>query len=130
MPDVSDAIAGYRQAMRATACPRAIEGAALLKAATDIQSAAIRAEADYPGYIAALSRNLTLWTILAADAAHPDNALPADLRGAIIRLAAYVRVQTLRLQQSRAGAGADALVEINRNIAEGLGRHARPEDRQ
>ncbi len=108
--------------MLATACPRSIESAALARAAAELQNASARADTDYPAFIEALSRNLTLWTLLATDAARPGNLLPLELRRAVIRLAAFVRVQTLRLQRSKVSADVETLVEINRNIAEGLGR--------
>lgn len=125
MADISTAGEGYRNAMLATANPRFIEAAALSKAAARLKAAAERAGGDHPGYIAALSRNLTLWTLLAADAAHPRNSLPAELRAAIIRLAGFVRRQTLQLQRS-GGADIDVLLEINANIAAGLHQSAPP----
>lgn len=110
--------------MLATAGPRSIESAALLQTAAQLQAASENAKSDFPAFIAALSRNLTLWTLLAADAARPDNALPQDLRSAVMRLAAFVREQTLRLQRNETGAEVAALIEINRNIAAGLGQPA------
>ncbi len=126
MPDISLAGASYRQAMLATASARSIEGAALAKAAADIQRSFDRRDRDHPGYIAALSRNLTLWTHLALDAAHPGNALPVDLRAAVIRLSAFVRAHTLRLQSRDAAVDAGVLLEINRNILAGLAGRAQP----
>ncbi len=105
--------------MLATASPRSIEGAALSRAAADIKAASARIIADHPGYIAALSRNLTLWTRFAADAADPRNGLPLELRADVIRLAAFVRHQTLRLQRGEE-AELDVLLDINKNIAAGL----------
>jgi flagellar protein FlaF len=119
MADVSLASKGYQSSMLATASPRSIEGAALSRAAADIRAASARIGADHPGYIAALSRNLTLWTRFAADAADARNGLPLELRAGVIRLAAFVRHQTLRLQRGEP-AEIDVLLEINKNIAAGL----------
>lgn len=121
MADISIAGEGYRHAMLATASPRSIESAALAKATADLMTASRRAGADHPGYIAALSKNLTLWTLFAADAGHPLNALPVELRAAIIRLAAFVRKQTLLLQRGDL-ADIESLLEINRNVLAGLQR--------
>ncbi|MDZ7628428.1 MAG: flagellar biosynthesis regulator FlaF [Parvularculaceae bacterium] len=119
MADTSLASQGYRNAMLATASPRSIEGAALSRAAADIKAASARIGADHPGYIAALSRNLTLWTRFAADAADSRNGLPPELRAEVIRLATFVRNQTLRLQRGEP-AEIDVLLEINKNVAAGL----------
>ncbi len=115
------AVAGemYRKSMLATASSRAVESAALAKVTAELQSAADRATKDHPAYIAALSKNLALWTLLAADAAHPGNALQVELRASIIRLASFVRRQTLKLQ-SGGGGEIEGLLEINRNILIGL----------
>ncbi len=105
--------------MLATASPRSIEGAALAKASADLKAASARISDDHPGYIAALSRNLTLWTRFAADAADSRNGLPVELRAGVIRLAAFVRHHTMRLQRGDP-AEISVLLEINKNIAEGL----------
>lgn len=75
---------------------------------------------DYPAYVAALSKNLALWTLFAADAGSDHNPLPLKLRAGIVQIAAFVRAETLRLQRSQSETGIAALVEINANISAGL----------
>lgn len=120
MPAASSAGAGYQRSMLATSSPRVIESEALARASADIKRCYEKREGDYPAYVAALSRNLALWSLFAADAASSGNQLPKALRAGVIRLAAFVRVETLRLQRSRAEAGIDALLEINANVSAGL----------
>lgn len=106
--------------MLATSSPRAIESEALARASVDLRRCYERRDDNYPAYVAALSRNLALWSLLAADAASSGNQLPRVLRAGVIRLAAFVRVETFRLQRSRAETGIAALLEINTNVSAGL----------
>ncbi|MFN0024048.1 MAG: flagellar biosynthesis regulator FlaF [Parvularculaceae bacterium] len=120
MQKASPAQGVYRHAMRATASPRAIEAGAIADATRDLKSGIAGRERDFPAYIAALSRNLGLWTHLAADIIHLDNKLPNELRTQLLRLAAFVRSHTLRLQRQDVAADPNVLIEINQNIIAGL----------
>jgi len=66
----------------------------------------------------ALHENRQLWTVLALDLAHPDNAFPADLRAKLFFLAEY----TFQLTDQVLGGAQDgsALVDINTSIMRGL----------
>ncbi|WP_316014092.1 flagellar biosynthesis regulator FlaF [Roseobacter sp. HKCCA0434] len=66
----------------------------------------------------ALFENRRLWLALASDVAHPQNALPAELRQRLFALAAFVQVHSERVLQGSADP-AD-LVAINRDIMSGL----------
>ena len=76
-----------------------------------------RAE-EFPAFVAALHENRTLWTILAADVADPDNALPETLRAQIFYLAEFTDHQTSRIL--RGEGSADSLIEINTAVMRGL----------
>lgn len=71
-----------------------------------------------PTLIAALHENRQLWTLLAFDLAHPDNAFPADLRARLFYLAEF----TLKTSdQLVAGTGeVDVLIDINTSVMRGL----------
>jgi flagellar biosynthesis activator protein FlaF len=75
-----------------------------------------------PDLIAALHDNRRLWTTLAMDLAHPDNAFPQDLRARLFYLAEYTMLTTDRLLggQVEPGDGTDSLIEINTAIMRGL----------
>ncbi len=120
MQKASPAQSAYRRATRATASPRAIEAYAIADATRTLKSGITNRERDFPRYIAALSRNLDLWTHLAADIIHLDNKLPNELRTQLVRLAAFVRSHTLRLQRRDVAADPNVLIEINQNIIAGL----------
>ena len=73
---------------------------------------------DYPGFIAALSDNERLWSLLAADVAGPENGLPAQLRARLFYLYRFTADHSRKI---RAGsAGAEILVEINTAVLRGL----------
>lgn len=120
MPAASSAGAGYQKSMLATSSPRAIESEALARSSADLKRCYETRDRDHPAYVAALSRNLALWSLFAADAASAGNQLPKELRAGVVRLAAFVRLETLRLQRSRAETGIAALLEINANVSAGL----------
>lgn len=115
----------YTRAMIATAGPRAIEAEAFEKINAEMLRASRNQGADHPAYVRALSRNLSLWTILAADVARSDNPLPENTKAMIWKIAAFVRRRTQELMQAGASADIAALVEINANMIAGL----RPERR-
>lgn len=68
---------------------------------------------------AALHENRRLWSILAADVADADNALPAELRARIFYLAEFTAHHTSGVLARRHGP--EALIEINTAIMRGLG---------
>ena len=66
----------------------------------------------------ALDWNRTLWRTLASDCMDDRNALTNDVRATIISLSLWVTKYSK--QVSRNGASLDPLIEINRNIMQGL----------
>jgi flagellar protein FlaF len=74
--------------------------------------------ARFPRLVAALHDNRKLWTALATDIAHPDNALAPDLKARLLYLAEYTFDVTDRiLTQNHDGT---ALIEVNTIIMRGL----------
>ena len=67
---------------------------------------------------AAIHDNRKLWTILAADVATPDNALPDDLRARILYLAEFTRIHSSQVLSSRASP--EPLIDVNTAIMRGL----------
>jgi flagellar biosynthesis activator protein FlaF len=66
----------------------------------------------------ALSLNRRLWSLLAADCAHPENTLPQQLRAQIISIALFVDRHSSAVM--RDGADIEPLIDINRSMMEGL----------
>lgn len=67
----------------------------------------------------AISRNLQMWTTLAADLMSEENALPPETRNGLLYLAEFVRRTSMPLLLSGFG-GVSDLIEINETIMEGL----------
>lgn len=71
-----------------------------------------------PEAIMAVHKNNELWTLLAADLSHPDNALPDEIKAGLLSLAGF------SVRHGRAllgGAGSiQPLIDINMSIMKGL----------
>ncbi|MCI2394744.1 flagellar biosynthesis regulator FlaF [Aliiroseovarius sediminis] len=67
---------------------------------------------------AALHENRRLWTLLAADVANEDNALPSDLRARLFYLAEFTADHSRKVLSE--GEDASVLVEINTAVMRGL----------
>ncbi len=83
-----------------------------------MKAAAAEGAASFSSLVAALHDNRRLWTLLAADVADADNALPQPLRAQIFYLAEFSLQHGAKVLEGRASA--DALIEINTAIMRGL----------
>lgn len=113
------AAARYGAIQRASASPRELEVQALTQIAQQLDSAA-----DMPARVAALHRNLRLWTILESDLLHQDNALPPAVKAPLLSLAAFARRASLAAMSDLRPL--DALAALNRDLAEGLATRPAP----
>lgn len=97
-------LSAYRRTLGQTETPRQIERRVMLRITADLCThadrfdlAADRAErldVLASGLRDALSDNVRLWSALKADLFSPGNALPAELRGGLANLAAFVERHT------------------------------------
>lgn len=71
-----------------------------------------------PEYMQAVAKNNELWTLLAADLAHPGNALPDDLKARLLSLAIF----SIRHGHAvmKGAATVDALIDVNMSMMKGL----------
>ena len=97
--------------------PRGTEYEAFARVTHRLKSAG-RDETPFPELAAALHANRQLWTLLAADVAEPDNALPTNLRARVFYLAEFTAHQTSKIL--RGVETVDVLVEINTAVMRGL----------
>jgi flagellar protein FlaF len=114
------AAAAYRRTSASTAAPAAIEADLLRRFAAEMRAAARSRDKDFPRFAKALSQNLRLWTVFAAEALDDRNQLPIETRAAIVSLARFVRTHTQTILNGDANADASALAEVNDNLASGL----------
>jgi flagellar protein FlaF len=107
----------YQQAQRATSSPRETE----YRVFAHITRALIDTK-DYPSHdrrvVDAVSDNRKLWNALLDDLSHDGNAFPDELRAQLISIALWVGRHTS--QVLRGEADVEPLIDVNRNIMEGL----------
>lgn len=68
----------------------------------------------------ALKYNQLLWSIVQADVAEEDNALPDELKANLMSLSLFVDRQTTKALSESSEELFDSLISINLNISEGL----------
>jgi len=96
--------------------PARTEAWALLEAARLMESA----KGNPAELLDALRRNWRLWTIFQADLVGADCTLPKEVRANLIGLSNFIDRHTAKLLAKPDVGGIDVLVNINRQIGEGL----------
>ncbi len=114
-------LATYRMVQHLAVTPSEAEAQALTKAAMLLDKARHSVEHDYAAYATALTFNQTLWTVLQADLSGGGNDLPDGLRDDLLSLSLFVDRQTILALGDPRPEHLDSLIEINRNLAQGLG---------
>src|SRR5436190_6105533 len=117
----SAAAQAYARVANTTASPREIEAQALLMAANKLQAVMTDANATFEQTNHALMFNRKLWTIFLSEAQRDENPQPLEVRQKIANIGVFVLSHTAALQISRQRQHFKPLIEINRNIAAGLG---------
>ena len=120
----SAAAQAYARVANTTASPRDNEAKALLMAANKLQAVMTNADATFEQTFEALMFNRKLWSIFLSEAQRDENPQPLDVRQNIANLGIFVLSHTAALQISPQRAHFKPLIEINRNIAAGLGGRA------
>ena len=114
----------YARVANTTASPREIEAKALLMAANKLQAVMTNANATFEQTSEALLFNRKLWSIFLSEAQRDENPQPLDVRQNIANIGIFVLSHTAALQISPQRDHIKPLIEINRNIAAGLGGRA------
>jgi flagellar biosynthesis activator protein FlaF len=120
----SAAAQAYARVSQTTASPREIEAKALLMAANKLQTVMTNPEATFQQMSDALLFNRKLWTIFLSEAHRDENPQSLEIRQNIANIGVFVLSHTAALQISRQRQQIKPLIEINRNIAAGLGGRA------
>lgn len=113
----------YQQAQKLAITPSAAESATLIKAAGILEKAKetiTDAGADLQAFAAALKFNQKFWTVLQADLTSDGNKLSGELKADLLSLSIFVDKQTIKALSDPKPEHLDVLIEINRNIAQGL----------
>ena len=122
-----DKLQAYEQTQKSSMPPREIEAMAFTKAALMLEEAKTTLD-DYEAYASALKFNQLLWTIIQADIVDKENKLPPQIKANILSLSIFVDRQTIKALANTKEEYLDVLININKNLAEGL--MARPDDPQ
>jgi flagellar protein FlaF len=120
----SAAAQAYARIANTTTSPRDLEAQALLMAANKLQAVMINADATFQQTSEALLFNRKLWSIFLSEAQRDENPHPLDVRQNIANIGIFVLSHTAALQISPQRDHFKPLIEINRNIAAGLGGRA------
>ncbi|MDA0306948.1 MAG: flagellar biosynthesis regulator FlaF [Proteobacteria bacterium] len=113
-------ISVYQRMQKLSMTPSMAEAAAFSRAASLLAKAQAN-PVDYSSYQAALNFNQLLWTLLQADLSSPANRLPAEMKKDLLSLSLFVDKQTAMALANTKAAYLDALIDINRDLARGLG---------
>lgn len=109
----------YQSSQKLGAGARQTEARALLESARRL-SAVKDGTDDASEYHAALRLNWRLWTIIQADIASEENALPSEIKANVMSLSIFIDKHTVGALAEPDNSKLDVLIEINRNIASGL----------
>ena len=118
MNALNTARSGYASAAAPVRTPRGTEYEVFARVTRELKATAEQKTRNFPAFAEALNRNRQLWTILAADVADPDNALPPPLRARLFYLAEFTGQHTSKILTGDADPA--ILVEINSTIMQGL----------
>ena len=111
----------YQKAQHLAVAPSQAEAQALTRAPMLLAKARHSVNDDRAPYAPARPSNQTLWTIFQADLAGNAKDLPGGLRDDLLALSLFVDRQTILALGDPNPKHLDALIEINRNLARGLG---------
>ena len=114
----------YARVANSTSSPRDIEAQALLMAANKLQDVIRNADPTGQRTADALMFNRKLWSVFLGEALNDENPQPVEIRQKIANIGIFVLTQTMALQISPQPDHFKPLIEINRNIAAGLGGRA------
>jgi flagellar biosynthesis activator protein FlaF len=109
----------YAQAQKSAISPRAAEAIAFTQAAVKLDQAKLLTH-DYDAFSNAVKSNQRLWTVVQADILEGNNQLNKDLQQKLLDLSVFVDEHSLKALAHPRANQLDPLIEINKNIANGL----------
>ena len=121
----NDKVGVYSNQQRQNLTPREAEAMAFTKAAVLLDEAR-KNPRDFEVFSQALRFNHLLWTIIQADVTDKANKLPPEIKANVVSLSIFVDKQTAKALGEGDANLLDALININRNMAEGLRMNAAP----
>ena len=114
----------YGAVAQQTASPRNLEAQLLLRAASRLQTVHDHWDSHRSTLDQALLFNRKLWTVFLTSATNNDNPLPAEVRQNIANIGIFVINHTLNVMGNPQPERLRSLININRQLASGLGGNA------
>lgn len=111
----------YGAVAQQTASPRDLEAQLLLRAASRLQNVHDHWDRERAALDHALLFNRKLWTIFLTSATNNDNPLPVEVRQNIANIGIFVINHTLNVMGNPQPERLRSLININRQLAAGLG---------
>lgn len=109
---------GYAATAQTISSDRGLEYQVFARITQELSSLRPEAPDYHAKMIAALNRNMKLWTILSVEVSEENNRLPKELRAKIFQLAEFTRAHTAKVYAGEADP--TVLVEINTMVMRGL----------
>lgn len=116
----NQAAQAYQATSKLGESPRELEAQLLLKAALRLQLIADNWDEQSAQLNDAVTYNRRLWTFLVTAATGADSQLPDALKGNIVNLANFIFRRSVNVLAHPEPERIKVLIDINRNIAEGL----------
>lgn len=109
----------YQDAGYTAGSPREREAALLIKAAANLQRT--KSEDCTPEQLDhALTFNRNVWTMFVGELLDENHAMPKEIRQNLVNLGLFTFNHTLDVMNDPETKSVDSLININKNIAEGL----------
>ena len=116
----NQAAQAYQTTSKLGESPRELEAQLLLRAALRLQLIADNWDDQNAQLEDAITYNRRLWTFLVTAATGAESQLPDALRGNIVNLANFIFRRSINVLAHPESDKLKVLIDINRNIAEGL----------
>jgi flagellar protein FlaF len=113
--------AAYARVAEQVASPRELEARALLTAARKLKDIQAEWNPHDPRLVKALKFNRQLWSIFVGAVCEDGCPHPKDVRENIANMGVFIFNRTLEIELDPTPDKLDALIDINLNIAAGLG---------
>ena len=110
----------YGQVQKRRSSDKDIEVAIIQQITRELENAADAEDPPITQLVDAVSRNLQMWTIFAADLANPKNTVADEGKASLISISGFVHRESMKLMGST-GEIVD-LLEVNRNLLASMGK--------
>ena len=117
---MNQALNAYAKTARTGISQRQLEGQLLIKAANRLKAVQDNWDKDLSDLDEAVKYNRKLWTVLVTSATEEDNPLDRELKVNIANIALFIFNRSLDIITDTRPEQLDALININRTIAQGL----------